>query len=46
MNYVEVLKKLTAVAQPSGLEQPQAAVLAELAKPFVDEVYTDADATV
>ena len=42
MNYVEVLKKLAAVAQPSGLEQPQAAVLAELAKPFVDEVYTDA----
>ena len=41
MNYVEILKKLTAVAQPSGLEKPQAEVLAELAKPYVDEVYTD-----
>ena len=42
MNYVEILKKLTAVAQPSGLEHPQAQVLAELAKPYVDEIYTDA----
>lgn len=42
MNYVEILKKLTAVAQPSGLEKPQADVLAELAKPYVDEIYTDA----
>ena len=42
MNYVEILKKLTAVAQPSGLEHPQAQVLEELAKPYVDEIYTDA----
>ncbi len=37
----ELQCKLNQVAMPSGFEAPQAKLLAELAKPFVDEVYTD-----
>lgn len=37
----DTLKRLVEIAQPSGFEQPQAKLLAELAAPYVDEVYTD-----
>ncbi len=42
INIVETQKKLVAAALPSGFEQNVGEVLAELARPFVDEVYTDA----
>lgn len=38
---LELQRRLTGVAMPSGLEAPQAELLAELARPFVDEVYRD-----
>lgn len=38
---LELQKKLVAAALPSGFEQGQAALLKELARPLVDEVYTD-----
>lgn len=41
-NVFDLQKKLVAAALPSGHEQNVGAVLAELARPFVDEVYTDA----
>ena len=41
MKPFELLSRLAAAAQPSGFEGPQAAILAELARPFADEVYTD-----
>ena len=42
VNILELQKKLTAVALPSGFEKPQGEVLMELAKPLVDEVWRDA----
>lgn len=42
LNILELQKQLVAVALPSGFEKPQGKLLAELAKPYVDEVYTDA----
>ena len=40
---LELQKQLVAAANPSGSEYKSIApLLAELAKPFVDEVYTDA----
>ena len=42
MNVTETLSRLAAAAQPSGLEESQAAILAELARPYADEVYFDA----
>lgn len=42
INIVETQKKLVAAALPSGFEKNVGEVLAELARPFVDEVYTDA----
>ena len=41
LDIFELQKKLAAVAMPSGFEKPQAELLAELARPFVDEVFTD-----
>lgn len=41
MKPFELLARLAAAAQPSGFEGPQAAILAELARPFADEVRTD-----
>ena len=40
LNILELQKQLTAVALPSGFEAPQAKLLAELARPLVDEVWT------
>ncbi len=42
LNILELQKQLTAVALPSGFEVPQGKLLAELARPFVDEVWSDA----
>lgn len=42
MNFTELQRKLAEAAQPSGLEQSQGAILAELARPYADEVYFDA----
>ena len=42
LNIVEVQRKLVEAALPSGFEKKVGEVLAELARPFVDEVYTDA----
>ena len=39
---VTLQKQLVEKALPSGFEQGVGAYLGELAKPFVDEVYTDA----
>lgn len=39
---LELQRKLTAAALPSGFETPQAKLLAELAAPYVDEVHIDA----
>lgn len=41
LNVLELQKKLVACALPSGFEGPQAKVLAELAKPYADEVFID-----
>ncbi len=41
-NIVETQKKLVAAALPSGFEKAVGEVLAEMARPLVDEVYTDA----
>ena len=41
MKPFELLSRLAAAAQPSGFEGPQAAILAELARPFADEVRTE-----
>lgn len=38
---IETMKKLNAVVAPAGHEQPVAEILAELAKPYVDEVCID-----
>ncbi len=40
-NIVEIQKKLVAAALPSGFEKNVGEVLADLARPLVDEVYTD-----
>ncbi len=42
LNIFELQEKLTAVALPSGFEAPQGKLLAQLARPFVDEVRQDA----
>ena len=42
LNILELQKQLVEVALPSGFEKPQGKLLAELAKPYVDEVFTDA----
>ena len=42
LNILELQKQLVEVALPSGFEKPQGKLLAELAKPFVDEVFSDA----
>jgi len=41
LNVFELQKELVKVALPSGREERQAELLASLAKPYVDEVYTD-----
>ena len=41
MNYFETIRELAKVAMPTGFEEPQAAAIAELAKPFCDEITTD-----
>ncbi|NCB04544.1 MAG: M42 family peptidase [Clostridia bacterium] len=41
-NVFDLQKKLVEAALPSGSEQKVGALLAELARPFVDEVWTDA----
>ncbi len=42
LNILELQKQLVEVALPSGFEKPQGRLLAQLAKPYVDEVFTDA----
>ena len=42
MNFVETFRQLLAAASPSGYEAPGAAVIKELAKPYCDEITTDA----
>ena len=42
LNILELQKQLVKVALPSGFEKPQGKLLAELAKPYVDEVFFDA----
>lgn len=42
LNILELQKQLVEVALPSGFEKPQGRLLAELAKPYVDEVFSDA----
>ncbi len=42
LNILELQEKLTAVALPSGFEAPQGKILADLARPLVDQVWTDA----
>ncbi len=42
LNILELQKELAAVALPSGFEAPQGKLLAELARPYVDEVWSDA----
>ena len=42
LNILKLQKQLVEVALPSGFEKPQGKLLAELAKPYVDEVFTDA----
>ena len=42
LNILELQKQLVKVALPSGFEKPQGRLLAELAKPYVDEVFSDA----
>ena len=34
MNYFETIRELAKVAMPAGFEEPQAAAIAQLAKPF------------
>ena len=41
MNYFETIRELAKVAMPTGFEEPQAAAIAQLAKPFCDEITTD-----
>jgi len=41
INVFETQKKLVAAALPSGFETNVGKVLAELARPYVDEIYTD-----
>lgn len=41
MDIFELQKQLSASALPSGYERPQAKLLADLAAPYVDEVFTD-----
>lgn len=42
LNVFELQKRLVAAALPSGFENKVAGVIAEIVKPYVDEVYTDA----
>ena len=42
LNILELQKQLVEVALPSGFEKPQGKLLAQWAKPFVDEVFFDA----
>ncbi|MBR5245520.1 MAG: M20/M25/M40 family metallo-hydrolase [Clostridia bacterium] len=42
LNILELQKQLVEVALPSGFEKPQGKLLAQLAKPYVDEVFSDA----
>jgi len=42
LNILELQKQLVEVALPSGFEKPQGKLLAEWAKPYVDEVFSDA----
>lgn len=42
LNILELQKQLVEVALPSGFEKPQGKLLMELAKPYVDEVFSDA----
>ena len=42
LNILELQKQLVEVALPSGFEKPQGKLLAELAKPYVDEVFSAA----
>jgi len=42
LNILELQKQLAKVALPSGFEKPQGKLLAGLAKPYVDEVFSDA----
>ena len=42
LNILELQKQLVEVALPSGFEKPQGRLLAQWAKPYVDEVFTDA----
>ncbi len=41
MDLLKLQARLAEAALPSGLEGKQAAILAELARPYVDEVFTD-----
>jgi endoglucanase len=41
MNYFETIRDLAKVAMPAGFEEPQAAAIAQLAKPFCDEITSD-----
>lgn len=41
MNYFETIRDLAKVAMPAGFEEPQAAAIAALAKPFCDEMTSD-----
>ena len=42
LNILELQKQLVEVALPSGFEKPQGKLLAEWARPYVDEVFSDA----
>ena len=42
LNILELQKQLVEVALPSGFEKPQGKLLAAWAKPYVDEVFSDA----
>ena len=42
LNILELQKQLVEVGLPSGFEKPQGRLLAQWAKPYVDEVFTDA----
>lgn len=41
MNYFETIRDLAKVAMPAGFEEPQAAAIAALAKPWCDEITSD-----
>ena len=41
LNILETQQKLIKCALPSGFEKPQAELIAEIAAPFADEIYTD-----